>query len=220
MKKTLLLSSLALAIPVITHYSAGLFNTQEPGVAQAGAPLPAQNLNPRFIEEKPHLNPVIKQQTTPKRSFPRLKSQDSPRNGAVKGVFPAPPDLKPETQDHTDKSSEPGDLKAYQDPFRAPMKERNFSNPMAGRWIPHLSGDKAHLSVTKHSQAQGCHQEFAANCQEIEAQKTAKIVGVVAKTSFPESFATELNGTVKRGHFIDNTPGSFWIRMVLKTILS
>ena len=87
-------------------------------------------------------------------------------------------------------------------------KDRNFSDPMKDRWVNDLSGPKARVSFDKFRHNDNC--QLAGTCERAPAPSDLNVAGVVVDSDQLRRPAdTMLDGSLKRGHYINNTPAVY-----------
>ena len=87
-------------------------------------------------------------------------------------------------------------------------KDRNFSDPMKDRWVNDVSGRTTRVSFEKFRHAENC--QLAGNCERAPAPRDLNVAGVVVDSDQLRRPADSmLDGRLKRGHYIENTPAVY-----------
>jgi hypothetical protein len=120
-------------------------------------------------------------------------------------TLPAAPNLLPVSTEKGRKAtlvaSASGKVSLFQQP--------SLSDPMQGRWIDSLSGQKASVSMGKQSMDRDC-QKTTVGCDQHLAPKEARLVGLVMESDRVIKTPTAaLEGRLVRGHYQRDTPALY-----------
>jgi len=157
---------------------------------------------PEALMTRPSAGPTVDNKAMPAPKKPTQLRRKPKEFAAAPTSLPEAPTVAPAAYDPAGTSKAP----QIDDQPRVARPTGPLPNPLNSRWIDDLSGRRARLSMGREKLDTSCTKA----CDKFEAPHEARVAGVVMKTEKLVKTPTQpLEGKVKRGHFVENTPAVY-----------
>lgn len=187
------------AAPSATHSDVAPAARESSSTASRAVPPP----RPEALMTRPSAAPSVEKDAMPAPKKPTALRRKAKEFAAAPTSLPEAPTVAPTAYDPAGASKAP---KIDDDQPRAARATGPLPNPLNARWIDDLSGRRARLSMGREKLDTSCTKA----CDKVEAPHDARVAGVVMKTErLVKSPTQPLEGKVKRGHFVENTPAVY-----------